>query len=63
MTVRKYLFSPRVVTGVLGVVPVALATRKRPLGLRVGVAWIAWAGGLALAIATVRQESARRRTT
>ncbi|WP_022881174.1 hypothetical protein [Gryllotalpicola ginsengisoli] len=60
MSVRKYVLSPRLVGSALAVVPVIKATRRPPLGQRNWVLWLAWAGGLALAVATVREESARR---
>lgn len=64
MSIRKFILDRRVVTAVLGVVPVALTARRRPLGLRVGVAWLAWAGALVLAVRTVQEESdARRRVS
>ena len=60
MTIRKYLFSPRVIGSAFGVLGVAKATRRPDLGQRNWVLWLAWAGSLVVAITTVRQDSARR---
>jgi hypothetical protein len=62
MTIRKYLLSPRVLASGLAVLPVARATRKPALGQRSWVLWLGWGLGTAVALATVRQESLRRRT-
>lgn len=60
MSIRKYLLSPRIYASALAVLPVVKATRKPVLGQRSWVLWIGWALGTALAVATVRQDSARR---
>jgi hypothetical protein len=62
MTIRKYLLSPRVLASGLAVLPVARATRKPALGQRSWVLWLGWGLGVAVALATVRQESLRRKT-
>ncbi len=61
VSIRKFLLDRRVLSAALGIVPVALTTRRRPLGMRVGVAWLAWAGAFALAVRTVKEESDSRR--
>ncbi|HEY0248801.1 MAG TPA: hypothetical protein VGC45_11135 [Gryllotalpicola sp.] len=62
MTLRKYALSPRVIGSALAVVPVVRAMRRPALGQRSWVLWAAWGAGAVLAVATVRQNSARRAT-
>jgi len=62
VTIRKYLLAPRVHAAAFAVLPVIRATRRRPLGIRVGVVWLGWLATAALAVLTVKDESAARRT-
>lgn len=63
MTLRKYVFSPRLIGSVLGALPLARATRKPVLGQRTWVLWAIWGIGFLVNLVTVRQESARRVST
>ncbi|WP_298229674.1 hypothetical protein [Gryllotalpicola sp.] len=62
MTIRKYLLAPRVYGSLLGIVQVLRVTRRRPIGIRIGVVWLAWAAAVVLAVLTVNDASAAKRT-
>lgn len=60
MTLRKYVFSPRVIGSALAVLSVVRRSRKPALGQRTWALWLFWGIGFLINLVTVREESARR---
>jgi hypothetical protein len=56
---RKYLFNGAIIGSVVGGWAVVQTTRNGPRDWKLALSWISWALTLAIAIGTVKEESAK----